>query len=453
LRQDVIDGIAAQLEGGEYPQKHAIHVRPMDGRYQILSGHHRKAAAKQAGLSTVWCWVEPLDDEAAFMALATSNNQGELDPLEIGIHAYRAVPLDEKRGRGKRGGLSEYARQIGKAKVTVQDYRLAGEVAAKVAGQPATFNLSHFLGRATHLAEIHRLPESCWPAACKWLAESQASVADVKQRVDSAKSFSPIASCDWLFPVDKAVALAFETGRDLSSTFNRIACVVLDTKGRLPPELAAKWIEELQAGIGGSSWDLHSVEAMSQRYMNEAAELADDEPPKPHVANNSGVEEWYTPPNYLEAAREVLGEIDLDPASSEIAQRNVQAAAFYSIDDDGLSQEWRGRVWLNPPYTAGLIDRFCSKLVSHVMAGDVTAAITLTNNATETGWGQQLLDAASAVCFPRGRIRYLDATNQPANAPLQGQMFCYFGSDTAAFAEWFSQFGCVLMQQEVAANE
>jgi hypothetical protein len=33
---------------------------------------------KMAGLKTVPCWVRPLDDEAAYMLLATSNAQGEL---------------------------------------------------------------------------------------------------------------------------------------------------------------------------------------------------------------------------------------------------------------------------------------------------------------------------------------------------------------------------------------
>src|SRR5262245_13067731 len=39
--------------------------------------------------------------------------------------------------------------------------------------------------------------------------------------------------------------------------------------------------------------------------------------------------EWYTPPQYIAAARAVLGAIDLDPASSEIAQTTVQAGAFF----------------------------------------------------------------------------------------------------------------------------
>ncbi|MBC7237486.1 MAG: ParB N-terminal domain-containing protein, partial [Chloroflexi bacterium] len=90
FRQDVIDAIAANLNG-QYPQKHAIHVRPAGGRFQIVSGHHRIRAARQAGLKEVWAWVEPLDDEQALMELVLSNNQGELSPLEIGLHCLNAV--------------------------------------------------------------------------------------------------------------------------------------------------------------------------------------------------------------------------------------------------------------------------------------------------------------------------------------------------------------------------
>jgi len=91
---------------------------------------------------------------------------------------------------------------------------------------------------------------------------------------------------------------------------------------------------------------------------------------------------------YIESARKVLGGIDLDPASNVVAQQTVMAERFFTIDDDGLRQEWTGRVWLNPPYSRGVISRFVNKLLTEYHAGRVTAAILLTNNFTDTKWWQ-----------------------------------------------------------------
>lgn len=163
--------------------------------------------------------------------------------------------------------------------------------------------------------------------------------------------------------------------------------------------------------------------------------------PTTHVTLNSGNEEWYTPPIYTDAARLVLGCIDLDPASSDVANTSVRASQFFTESDDGLSQQWKGRVWMNPPYTTGRIDRFVDKLLEHHVAGDVPAAVVLTNNATETRWWQRLAQASSAVCFVAGRIRFLSANGADANSPLQGQTIVYLGPDHELFIENFRQFG------------
>lgn len=168
--------------------------------------------------------------------------------------------------------------------------------------------------------------------------------------------------------------------------------------------------------------------------------VIDEVQKRPHVTNNSGCNEWYTPEKYINLAREVLGEIDLDPASCEFANETVNARLFYSEEDDGLTKPWRGRVWMNPPYSADLIARFAEKFVREYRNGNITEGIVLVNNATETGWFSELAGAASAVCFPRGRIRYNSKTRESL-APLQGQAFLYFGGGRERFLQVFSEIG------------
>lgn len=163
-----------------------------------------------------------------------------------------------------------------------------------------------------------------------------------------------------------------------------------------------------------------------------------------HVAKNSGENEWYTPPVYIEAAREVMGSIDLDPASCDTAQEIVKAKIFYCAEDDGTRKPWGGNVWLNPPYSKDWIGEFVEKLyVEHVKDKRVKQAIVLVNNATETAWFQRLLVMASAVCFICGRIKFLDKSGTEANTPLQGQIALYIGNDPESFMRGFSEFGAV----------
>jgi phage N-6-adenine-methyltransferase len=162
---------------------------------------------------------------------------------------------------------------------------------------------------------------------------------------------------------------------------------------------------------------------------------------KAHVSNNSGEAEWYTPPEFIAAARRTMGGIDLDPASAELPQQIVKAATYYTAETNGLDKAWSQRVWLNPPYGTDLIRKFIGKLIGHFEAGDVPEAVVLVNNATDTVWFQMLAEVASCICFPKGRIKYLDSTGAPAKTPLQGQSILYLGDNTDAFCEHFEKFG------------
>lgn len=161
---------------------------------------------------------------------------------------------------------------------------------------------------------------------------------------------------------------------------------------------------------------------------------------KPHVSFNSGNNEWYTPIEFIDAAYKVMGAIDLDPASSAIANRTVGALDYFTAEDDGLAHEWRGRVWLNPPYAGELIGKFCNKLAAHWARNEVTEAIVLVNNSTETAWFESMTECASAIVFPKTRVRFLDPEGKPG-APLQGQAIFYMGPNADKFRAEFYKFG------------
>lgn len=168
---------------------------------------------------------------------------------------------------------------------------------------------------------------------------------------------------------------------------------------------------------------------------------------KKHVlaTKHTGDEESYTPPAYIESAVEVMGKIDLDPASNEMAQLTVNADHFYTAENDGLTKEWRGKVWMNPPYTARVINVFISKLVSHYVAGEVTEAIVLTNNNTDTSWFHEAANNAAAVCFTSGRINFLKRDGSKSS-PTNGQSFIYFGKNIDLFKTVFSKHGLVMVK-------
>ena len=80
------------------------------------------------------------------------------------------------------------------------------------------------------------------------------------------------------------------------------------------------------------------------------------------------------------------GAIDLDRRRLTLPIPLSMRRHIFTAQDDGLSQDWYGRVWMNPPYAQPLVSQFCAKLRDEYDAGNVTDAIVLVNNATETAW-------------------------------------------------------------------
>ena len=160
------------------------------------------------------------------------------------------------------------------------------------------------------------------------------------------------------------------------------------------------------------------------------------------VIFNSGNVEWYTPPEVIRAVHETLGHVDLDPASSSIANEIVRAKNFFSVDDDGLDRNWFGRVYLNPPYSRGLIKKFVDKLLAEYNAGHVQSAVVLVNAQSDAKWFSSLAQACTGAIFTQGRIRFVQPDGTPSkHTPTCGQCFFYFGDDVEKFFSVFEHFG------------
>lgn len=155
-----------------------------------------------------------------------------------------------------------------------------------------------------------------------------------------------------------------------------------------------------------------------------------------------GNNDWRTPVEYIDAARIVLGNIDLDPATSENANETIKADTYFTKEDNGLEKEWSGNVWLNPPYGRESSE-FVQKLVDSFSNGNVKEAILLINsNTTDTRWFQPLWN--HTLCFTNHRINFISPNNMDASGSTHGSLFVYFGDNIELFYNEFSRFGAVV---------
>ena len=161
------------------------------------------------------------------------------------------------------------------------------------------------------------------------------------------------------------------------------------------------------------------------------------------INQDSGNFEYYTPSFIVEAARIVLGTIDLDPASSRQANRSVQARRFFTVIDDGLAQPWHGTVWMNHPFGRERNPVWINKLCSEYESGNVSAACCITFAATSERWFQPLFDYP--LCFLHPRTNYLLPDGSPKGGVTKRSVVAYLGGNISGFIREFKQLGRVML--------
>lgn len=167
------------------------------------------------------------------------------------------------------------------------------------------------------------------------------------------------------------------------------------------------------------------------------------------VLTSHATDIWYTPPRYIELVREVLGSIDLDPASDALPQTWIKANRYYTKAQDGLLQSWAcDTLWLNPPYgkTNGKSnqDLWSRLAVNRYEAGVFREGILLVNSTHGYKWFENLW-TRYPVCCVTDRIRFIRADGTEGGQAKRGQTFVYLGKNRAKFFGAFSVVGRVLM--------
>lgn len=148
------------------------------------------------------------------------------------------------------------------------------------------------------------------------------------------------------------------------------------------------------------------------------------------VINN----EHYTPTWLIDQIREFLGGIELDVASSEIANRTVKAERFFTKEDNALSRQWLAdTVFMNPPYLpTQLITDFINKCISEYVNDNIREVVILTHNSVDTKWAYEL-STYGLVAYSRGRIGFMDPEGNLQTSPGSGHILTYLGKRNHQF--------------------
>lgn len=159
---------------------------------------------------------------------------------------------------------------------------------------------------------------------------------------------------------------------------------------------------------------------------------------------SSDSDEWYTPNDITYRVLLTLGQIDLDPCSNSKTDPNIPATKHYTIEDDGLTQDWSGKVYMNPPYGRVIAD-WVARMVEDYQTGMIDESILLVPSRTDTAWFRLLRDYPH--CFIWGRLKFSE-NGTPAPFP---SMAVYLGKDTNKFYDAFRDIGDVYVRFQRSA--
>jgi phage N-6-adenine-methyltransferase len=136
-------------------------------------------------------------------------------------------------------------------------------------------------------------------------------------------------------------------------------------------------------------------------------------------------DEWLTPPELIQQ----LGTFDLDPCSPNPRPWNT-AKNHFTFEDNGLWQQWFGRVWLNPPYSD--LKTWLNKMSLH------NNGTALVFGRTDThAFHDYVFPSADSIMFLKGRLHFYDKNGNMSkdNCGAASVLIAYSDLDSSKLAE------------------
>jgi site-specific DNA-methyltransferase (adenine-specific) len=134
--------------------------------------------------------------------------------------------------------------------------------------------------------------------------------------------------------------------------------------------------------------------------------------------------EWSTPDSLFKDLDAHFGPFTLDPCATP---ENAKCPHFFTKEDDGLKQNWSGRVFMNPPY-GRQIGKWIEKAYQESLRG--VMVVCLLPAKTDPQWFHRWCVKGS-VRFIEGRVRF---SGSKINAPFPSMIVVFWPERTKSKA-------------------
>lgn len=128
---------------------------------------------------------------------------------------------------------------------------------------------------------------------------------------------------------------------------------------------------------------------------------------------------WETPQDFFDKLNAVYG-FTLDACAED---DTAKVSNYFTIEDDALTQDWKGVVWCNPPYGKEQV-KFINKALHESKKHDSTVVLLIPARPDTKVWQDIIFPSASQICFVRGRLKFGGANH---SAPFPCALV-FFGS-------------------------